>query len=204
MHWVTQTKKLVSVLATCTLVTGAKNSQKMRVLHWISCFCYPVQFWKHKSKDVLAFLNFRSELNEMTLAYAVQLGFKVQKIDVDAQKIDGFLLETYGMVIAIFQVFNKLHCSWLFQKTLLLANIIMKMVLDMFFLTLSNVNTYLAKKKLTWKTYITNKALSTNCQVEFIDWKEFAKVALDKNIDTFVVYVSSLRSKITIYPAKEA
>ena len=44
----------------------------------------------------------------MTLAYAKQLCFQTQKTDVGAQKIVGSLLETYRMVIAIFQVIHKL------------------------------------------------------------------------------------------------
>ena len=44
----------------------------------------------------------------MTPAYAKQLGFQTQKTDIGAQKIDGSLLATYGMVIAAFQVIDKL------------------------------------------------------------------------------------------------
>lgn len=38
----------------------------------------------------------------MTPAYAKQLGLKVRKTDVGAQKIDGSSLAIYGMVIARF------------------------------------------------------------------------------------------------------
>ena len=44
------------------------------------------------------------------------------------------------MVIAAFQVFNKLSHSWFFQKTFLLTNISMEVVLGMSFLTLSNAD----------------------------------------------------------------
>ena len=43
----------------------------------------------------------------MTPAYAAQLSVKVQKTNIGAYKIDRFLLETYSMVIATFQVFDK-------------------------------------------------------------------------------------------------
>ena len=76
----------------------------------------------------------------MTLAYAAQLGFKVRKIDISAQKIDKSLLATYNMVIIAFQVFDKLCCSWFFQKPFLLANISMKVVLSMLFLIFSNAD----------------------------------------------------------------
>ena len=38
----------------------------------------------------------------MTPAYAAQLNLKMQKTNVSAQKIDGSLLQTYGIVIAAF------------------------------------------------------------------------------------------------------
>ena len=42
-------------------------------------------------------------------------------------------------------------------------------------------------------------ALSTTYWVKLIDKKKFAKAALDKNIEAFVVQVASFTSKITIY-----
>ena len=44
----------------------------------------------------------------MTLAYSQQLGLQVQRTDIGAQKIDDSLLRTFEMVIASFQVENKL------------------------------------------------------------------------------------------------
>ena len=140
----------------------------------------------------------------MTLAYLAQLGLKVQKTNVGAQKIDGFLLETYGMVIAVFQIINKLGHFWFFQETFLLTNISIKVVLGISFLIFSKVDIQFTEKKLTWRIYITKEALLTTCWVKLIDWKKFAKVVLDKNIEVFVMYISSLRLKMTIYPAKKA
>ena len=79
----------------------------------------------------------------------------------------------------------------------------MEVVLGMPFLTLSNADIQFAEKELTWKTYTTEDALPTTRRVELIDKKEFAKAALDENIETFVMHVSSLSlgSKITIHPA---
>lgn len=68
------------------------------------------------------------------------------------------------------------------------------------FLALSNANIEFAKKKLTWKSYITTKTLPTTKQVESIDRKRFVKVALDENFETFVVHIVALEtSGITIY-----
>ena len=48
----------------------------------IPCICYPTQFRKDKGKDVLALLDFGSEVNSMTPAYAAHLDLKVKVTDV--------------------------------------------------------------------------------------------------------------------------
>lgn len=68
----------------------------------------------------------------------------------------------------------------------------MKVVLEMFFLSFSNVNIYFDTKKLIWKTYITTKAMPIARQVEQINKHNFVKVALDENSETFVVFVITL------------
>ena len=80
----------------------------------------------------------------------------------------------------------------------------MEVVLGMPFLSLSNADVQFAEKKLTWRTYTTKKALPTTRRVEIIDRKEFAKAALDENVEAFVVHVSSLGLRMTIHPAREA
>ena len=72
------------------------------------------------------------------------------------------------------------------------------------FLTFSNIDVQFAEKELTWRTYTTKKALPTTCRIELINWKEFAKTALDKNIEAFVVHVSSLGLKIIIHSVRKA
>ena len=74
----------------------------------------------------------------------------------------------------------------------------------MLFLTFNNNNIQFAKKELTWRTYITKEVLPSTRRVELINQKEFAKVGLGKNIEIFVVHVSSLRSGMSIYLAKKA
>ena len=150
-------------------VTGTKKAQKVRVLDRVSCICYPMQFQKDKNKDVLVLFDSESKINTMTPAYTAQLSLKVQKINVGTQKINGFSLATYGMVIAAFKVVNKLGCSQFFQKTFLLADISMEVILGMLFLTVSNVDVQFAEKELTWRTYTTKKALPTNRRIKLID-----------------------------------
>ena len=112
----------------------------MRVLNKISGISDSIQFRKDKGKDVLALLNSRSKVNAMTPAYAVYLDHIVRLTDIGMQKIDKCSLATYVMVIAALQVVNKLGRSWFFQKTFLLANISMVVILSMLFLTLSNAD----------------------------------------------------------------
>ena len=76
----------------------------------------------------------------MTLDNAAHLGLKIRVTDIGAQKINGFSLATYDMVIAAFQVFDKLGCPRFFQKTFLLADIRIKVVLGMSFLIPSNAD----------------------------------------------------------------
>ena len=81
------------------------------------------------------------------------------------------------------------------------------MVLKMPFLILSNVNSHFTDKKLTWRSFITAEALFTIKQVELINKKKFAKVALDENVEVFVVHMTSIslnKPKMSIYPAKKA
>ena len=141
----------------------------MRVLDKVACICYLIQFRNDKGKDVLALLDFGSKVNAMIPAYAAYLGLKVRVTDVGLQKIDGTSLATYGMVIAAFQVVDKLSCSWFFQQTCLLANISMEVVLGMLFLTFSNANVQFTEKELIIRTYITKEALVTIRQVKIID-----------------------------------
>ena len=93
-------KKLVSVLATSVPVTNRSEKVIIRVF----CIHYPVQF---QEEQVKALLDSGSEVNAMSPAYAKRLGLKTRKTNVRAQKIDDSTLETFGMVIADFQVEDK-------------------------------------------------------------------------------------------------
>ena len=103
------------------------------------------------------------------------------------------------MVLASFQVEDKLESARFFQETFLLANISAEVVLDMLFLTLSNADIQFVEKKLTWRSYITAKALPTTKRVKLINKKEFAKAVLDEKSETFVVHVASLNLAPGIY-----
>ena len=121
-------------------MTGASKEAQELILDRVPCIYYSVQFLKNKGATIWALINLSSKVNAMTPAYAKQLGFQVRKTDVGAQKIEGSLLRTFGMVIAGFQVEDKLGKIRFFQESFLLAKISIEVVLKMSFLTLSNTN----------------------------------------------------------------
>ncbi len=85
----------------------------------------------------------------MTPAYATKLGLTVQQISVGAQKINDLPLETYGIVLASFSLQDSLGRVQFFEKTVLLADTSMEVVLGIPFLALSNADFQFGTKKLT-------------------------------------------------------
>ena len=69
------------------------------------------------------------------------------------------------MVITDFQVEDKIGRLRFFQETFLVADTQFEVVLRMLFFKISNADMSFGKKTLTWRSYITNKALPTTKQV---------------------------------------
>ena len=67
---------------------------------------YPVRFQEEQVKTLLD--NSR-EVNTMNPNFARKLDFKVWKTNVEAQKIDGSVLEIFGIIIANFQIEDKVN-----------------------------------------------------------------------------------------------
>ena len=179
---------------------GAVQLERIRCIH------YPIHFRKD-SAGAGALLDLRSEVNAMTLAFASKLGLKVCPTNVGAQKIDGSTLQTFEMVLASFQVEDKLGWARIFEESFLLADVTMEVVLGMPFLTLSNADVSFSERELTWKSYTVDEALPTAKRVELIDKKEFAKAALDTESETFVVHVAALETPLAgmpIHPSRAA
>lgn len=141
----------------------------------------------------------------MTPAYAVKLGLISKKISVKTQKIDGLSFVTYGMALAGFFLQNYLRRIWFFNKTFLLVNTNIEVVLRMFFILLNNRDFQFDIRKFIWRSYTTIEVIPTTSWVELIDKREFAKVALDKNLKTVIIYITTLKAtevaEITIYPS---
>ncbi len=76
----------------------------------------------------------------MSPAFAAILGLIPRPINIGDQKIDGFPLETYGMVSAGFLLQNSSEKVQFFERTFLQANTRMEVVLEMFFFFFSNAD----------------------------------------------------------------
>ena len=142
----TQAKKLVLVLTISVLVTDTKIEVQKVILKQIFYIYYPVQFQNNKKAPIQALINLNNKINAMTLASTKQPSFQIRKTDVRVLKIDNSLLKTPKMVIAAFQVIDKLCKARFFKKNNLLANTIMELKLEMPFFTFSNADIQFIEK----------------------------------------------------------
>ena len=141
----TRVKKLVSVLATSTSMTNAREEALKRV----SYIYYPVRVKKNADKTpVQALINSGSEVNAIHLFFAKQLGLLIRLTDVGGQKIDGSTLDTHKMVVAAFSVVDKANRVRFFEKIFRVANVSLEIVLKMPFLTLNGVNVDFSGREL--------------------------------------------------------
>ncbi len=76
----------------------------------------------------------------MSQVFASQLGLKIWKTNIGAQKIDNTTLETYGMVVSTFSVLDKDGRERFFEKSFLFADVKLNVVLKMPFLSMSNTD----------------------------------------------------------------
>ena len=72
--------------------------------------------------------------------FVKELGLPIRPIDVGVQKIDGIILDTYGMVVAAFLVTDKVNRVRFFEETFLVANVSPEVVLEILFLILSGAD----------------------------------------------------------------
>ncbi len=155
--------------------------------------------------QIEALLNSRSEVNAISQAFAHQLGLKIRKTNVEAQKIDGIILETYGIIVSTFSVLDKDGRERLFEKSFLLADIKPDIVLRMSFLTISNADVDFQAQALQWKSYTTGDVSPTTRRVELIEKKEFAATTLDLEHEAFVVHVAAFSVDLGdgVHPSKK-
>ena len=130
-----------------------------------------------------------SKINAIYSTFAKELGLPIRPIDVGAQKIDGTILDTFGIVVAVFSVADKANQVKFFEKTFLVANISPEVVFEMLFFTLSGVDIDFLGWEIRWRTYTTKKFLPTTRCIELVGKKEFAAAMLDPEHKIYLVYV---------------
>ena len=96
------------------------------------------------------------------------------------------------MVVSTFSMLDKDDRERFFEKSFLLADIKLKMVLRMLFLTMSNADVDFQARNLQWRSYTTGDVLPTTRRVELIGKKEFVAAALDPEHEAFVFHVAAL------------
>ena len=94
-------------MATFASVTEASKEDDV-ILDWVPCIYYPLRFYKDKKNKAWALIDFGSKVNAMTPAYVSKLGLRVRQTNFGAQKVNGSILKTFEMVLASFQVEDKL------------------------------------------------------------------------------------------------
>ena len=116
------------------------TSARKEALECVSYIYYPVQFKDTSKAQVQALINSGSEVNAIHPTFAKWLGLFIIPTNIGAQKIDSIMLDTYRMVVAVFSVVDKANRVKFFEKTFLVANISLEVVLAMPFLTLSGAD----------------------------------------------------------------
>ena len=183
------------VLATSMPVTVAREEEVDENLGAnlvrVPCICYPINFGK---KSVSALLDLGSKVNAVHPVFAKELGLPNRPTDMGAQKIDGTILETHGMVVAAFSVEDKANQVRFFEETFLVANVSPEVVLGMLFLILSGADIDFLGRELRWRTYSTEKAFPTTRHVQLEGKKEFTVAVLDLEHESYVVHVGLVSS----------
>lgn len=72
------------------------------ILNRISYIYYPLCFSKNKKNKIQALINSGSKVNAITPAYALKLALKIRQTGIGAEKINGSIFETFGIMLASF------------------------------------------------------------------------------------------------------
>lgn len=172
-----EVKKLALVLTTSTLLFIAKekvienawvakdgknlgttfvtsdNSKNLRTnFIQVLYIQYSISLW---IKSVLVLFDSNIEVNNIYLIFAKELRLLIKPIGVRTQEIDGITLDTYRIVVATFLLTNKANQEKFFEEKFLVANVSLKVVFKMLFLTLNSINIDFLHWKLRWGNYTT-------------------------------------------------
>lgn len=98
----------------------------------------------------------------------------------------------FKMIIAMFEVKNKEKLSRLFEKNLLLTMFSINVVLEILFVTLSNLKMNFVELKIFCRIYTSIKAILITKQIKLIKKKEFIVEVLNLEEKIFIVYIVNL------------
>lgn len=96
-------------MAIFLLIARIINEDTLRQIDRELCIYYPLHFGKDKESNIQVLIYFGRKVNTMTSAYAAKLVLKVCFINVRVQKIDNLIFKTIEIVLASFQIQNKLE-----------------------------------------------------------------------------------------------
>ena len=129
---VSQTSKTL-ILVLATFVPMTNNSIEEIMLEKVFYIYYFVWF-QENNEQIKILLNNNSKINTMSPGYIKKLGLKIWKINIVAQKIDDSTFNSFGIVIAKFEMEDKIGRLRFFQKTFLMSDIKFKRIKKIFFL----------------------------------------------------------------------
>lgn len=105
----------------------------------------------------------------MILTYAAKLGFQIRLTDFGAQKIDGSTLKIFEMVLTSFQIKDKFKMTRFFQKTFLLPNTSMAVILNRLFFNFEQRKCFVGRAKTYLKIIYIGYSTMNN-QKNVINW----------------------------------
>ena len=118
---------------------GAESKSEYPNLARVPCIGYSITFRK-KSVSMSTLFDLGSKVNTIHPTPAWKLGLSVRPTDIRAQKINGTMLDTFGMVVTASSVTDKANHVRFFEETFLVANVSPEVVIGMPFLTLSGAD----------------------------------------------------------------
>lgn len=126
---------------------GIENIVGLQKIQQIFYNRYLIRLQEKEVKDLIVS---NSKINAISATYTESQGLGIWESIIMAQKIDKSILATYKIVLAVYFRKNKLRQVWLFEKTLIVADISIKVILRILFFLLSNADVQFADmKKLT-------------------------------------------------------
>ena len=103
-----------------TVGAGKDDKNPRSNLVQVLCIQYPIAYRKI---SILVLFDLNSEVNVIYLIFAKKLGLLIRPTSIRVQKINGIILNTYEMVVAVFSVTNKANQVRFTKEFFLVANV---------------------------------------------------------------------------------